>query len=217
MSQFSFRTYQPKSLRLWHWLNATAILVLLATVLLRKTILSWRTNSALIESRLQQTGVDITPELAKEIAVAIRDPLWEWHIRLGVMLGVLLIGRMAIALLVEKQVPGVAALKAALRRKALPAQERGEALHHALVKSGYSLFYLATMLMVATGFTMLFNAELGLSKGLVGSVKEIHELAMWFFVVFSGGHLLGIIVAENGKDPGIISDMVHGGDPKTKP
>jgi Ni/Fe-hydrogenase 1 B-type cytochrome subunit len=216
MSEFSLRRYQPKSLRLWHWLNATAILGLLATVLLRKTILSWRTNAALIESRLQQTGVDITPELAKEIAVAIRDPLWEWHIRLGVILGVLVIGRMAIALLVEKRIPGVAALKAALRRKALPAQERGEALHYSLVKSGYALFYLATVLMVATGFTMLFSAELGLSKGIVGSVKEIHELAMWFFVVFSGGHLLGIILAENGKDPGIISDMVHGGDPNMK-
>ena len=48
------------------------------------------------------------------------------------------------------------------------------------------------MLMVATGFTMLFSAELGFSKGLVGSVKEIHELAMWFFVVFAGGHLLGM-------------------------
>jgi cytochrome b561 len=216
MSQFNFRTYQPKSLRLWHWLNATAILGLLATVLLRKTVLSWRTNAALIESRLQDHGVDITPELAKEIAVAIRDPLWDWHIRLGVVLGALLIGRMVIALLVEKQVPGVAALKAALRRKALPAQERGEALHYALVKSGYALFYLATVLMVATGFTMLFSAELGLSKGVAGPVKEIHELAMWFFVVFSGGHLLGIILAENGKTPGIISDMVHGGDPKTK-
>jgi len=216
MSQVSFRRYQPTSLRLWHWLNATAILGLLATVLLRKTFLSWRTNSALIESRLQQNGVDITPELAKEIAVAIRDPLWEWHIRLGVILGVLLIGRMAIALLVEKRFPGVAALKAALGRTALPAQERGEALHHSLVNSAYAFFYLATMLMVATGFAMLFSAELGLSKGLVGSVKEIHELAMWFFVVFAGGHLLGIIVAENGKDPGIISDMVHGGDRKMK-
>ncbi|HEY6561590.1 MAG TPA: cytochrome b/b6 domain-containing protein [Polyangiaceae bacterium] len=212
-----FRTYQPKSLRLWHWLDATVILALLATVLLRKTFLSWRTNAALIESRLQQTGVDITPELAKEIAVAIRDPLWEWHIRLGVILGALLIGRMAIALLIEKRIPGVAALKVALRLKTLPAQERGEALHYSLVKSGYAVFYLATMLMVATGLTMVFSAELGISKGLVGSVKEIHELTMWFFVVFAGGHLLGIIVAENGKDPGIISDMVNGGDPKMKP
>ena len=123
---------------------------------------------------------------------------------------------MAIALLVEKQIPGVAALKVALRLKAMPAQGRGEALHYALVKAGYAVFYLMTILMVATGFTMLFSAELGLSKDRVGSVKEVHELAMWFFVLFAGGHLLGVIVAENGKEAGIISDMVNGGDPEMK-
>jgi cytochrome b561 len=160
--------------------------------------------------------VDITAELAKDIAVAIREPLWVWHIRLGVILGALLVGRLAIALLVEKRIPGVAALGSILRLKTLPSEERGDALHHSLVKLSYAVFCLATLLMVTTGLVLLLGAELGSSKALMESVKEVHELAMWFFAVFAGAHLLGIVLVENGKAPGIISDMVHGGDPKLK-
>ncbi|MEN0059456.1 MAG: cytochrome b/b6 domain-containing protein, partial [Bdellovibrio sp.] len=65
MAVVQFRKYQPLGLRIWHWLNALAILGLLLTVLLRKTFLSWRTNSALIEAKLQAAGTAITPELAK--------------------------------------------------------------------------------------------------------------------------------------------------------
>lgn len=213
MSQYSFRTSKPLSLRLWHWLNAMAIWGLLATVLLRKTLLSWRANSALIELHLHKAGVEITPALAKEIAVAIRNPLWDWHIRLGFLLASLLLLRLAIALFVERRIPGVAALKVVLRLKTLPAAERGAYLHHSLVNFSYVAFYLATLLMVLSGFVMLFSVELGLATDLMGLVKETHELTMWFFVVFAVGHLVGILAAENGKDSGLISDMVHGGDP----
>ncbi|MBV2169734.1 MAG: cytochrome b/b6 domain-containing protein [Bdellovibrio sp.] len=216
MAKFSFRKYQPLSLRLWHWLNALAILGLLGTVLLRKTFLSWRTNSALIETKLKEAGTVITPDLAKDIAVSIRNPMWDWHIYLGFALGALLVGRILVALLVEKRCPGVHALKSALALKEVPPSEKREAVHYTLVRTGYAVFYLATALMVVTGFMLNFKTELGLAKDLVGSVKEIHELMMWFFVVFVGGHLVGVVAAENTKDPGLISEMVHGGDPKNK-
>lgn len=216
MAKFSFRKYQPLSLRLWHWFNALAILGLLATVLLRKTFLSWRTNSALIETKLKEAGTVITPDLAKDIAVSIRNPMWDWHIYLGFALGALLVGRILVALFVEKRCPGVHALKSALALKEVPASEKSEAIHYTLVRTGYAVFYLATFLMVITGFILNFKTELGFSKDLVGSVKEIHELMMWFFVVFVVGHLGGVVIAENHKDPGLISEMVHGGDPKDK-
>lgn len=216
MSKYSFKKYQPLSLRLWHWLNAAVILSLLGTVLLRKTLLSWRTNSVLIEEKLKAIGTVITPEQAKDIAVAIRNPLWDWHVYLGFTLGTLLLGRILIALIVEKRCPGVAAIKGAMGIKNIPTQEKSEALHYSLVKIGYAVFYLSTALMVLTGLMLNFKTELGLSKDIVAVIKETHELMMWFFVVFVGGHLLGVIIAENGKDPGIVSDMIHGGDPKIK-
>mgnify|MGYP005814718835 CR=1 FL=1 len=216
MSKYSFRAPRPASLRVWHWLNALVITLLLSTVLLRKTFLSWRTNSALLEERLRETGVTITPELAKELAVAIRNPLWDWHIRLGFMLGALLLGRIAIAFFVDKRPPVARAMESLSRAKAAPPHERRAAFHHALVMIGYATFYLVTLLMVATGVVLVFRRDLGLDKSLVTQIKEAHELMNWFFLAFVGAHLLGVVIAENGDDPGLISDMVNGGDASTK-
>ncbi len=214
--KYSFRKYQPFTLRLWHWLNALVILGLLSTVLLRKTFLSWRTNSVLIEEKLKQAGSAVTPELAKDIAVAIRNPMWDWHIYFGLTLAVLLLGRIAIALIVEKKCPGVHALKSLMSLSSVPAAEKSEALHHTLVKIGYAVFYLSVLTMVLTGLMMNYKNELSLQKDFVGTIKEVHEIMQWFFIVFVAGHLVGLVIAENTTDPGLVSDMIHGGDPKQK-
>lgn len=214
MIKYSFKKYQPLSLRFWHWLNAIVIFGLLGTVLLRKTFLSWRSNSVLIENKLKDAGTVITSDLAKEIAVAIRNPMWDWHIYMGFALGALLVCRILIAIFVEKKCPGVHALKSVLGLKNLPANEKAKGLHYTLVKISYAFFYLVTALMVITGLMLNFKDQNGLSKETIGSIKEIHELMMWFFVVFAGGHILGIIMAENKEDSGLVSDMINGGDPK---
>jgi len=50
--------------RVWHWIHAMVILGLLGTVFLRKTFLSWRTNSELLIQKLSEINVDITVEQA---------------------------------------------------------------------------------------------------------------------------------------------------------
>ena len=216
MQKYSFKKYQALSLRIWHWLNAAAILGLLGTVLIRKTLLSWRTNSVLIQQKLEAAGTTITPELAKEIAVAVRNPLWDWHAYLGFFLGALLIWRLCILLLVEKKGFSFRIVKDLFQLKSLPAAEKREAYHFSFVKIGYLIFYFATILMVATGLMLNFKTDLNLSKDLAGVTKEIHEFMMWFFVVFVGGHIVGVIVAENRGDQGIVSDMINGGDSRKK-
>ncbi|MEK2644920.1 cytochrome b/b6 domain-containing protein [Bdellovibrio sp. BCCA] len=212
MTQYSFRKYQPLGLRLWHWLNALAILGLLATVLLRKTFLSWRSNAALIEAKLQEAGTAITPEVAKDIAVSIRNPMWDWHVYLGFTLGALLLIRIMVGLLVVKKCPATHAVQSAWNLKKVPQKEKGSAIHYTLVKTGYAFFYLATLFMVTSGILMQFKTELGLGKEAIGVIKEIHEMMMWFFVVFVVGHLLGVVIAENRGDRGLVSDMIHGGE-----
>lgn len=211
MANYSFRKYQPLSLRLWHWANAIVILSLLGTVLIRKTLLSWRANSALIEQKLNAVGTSITPELAKEIAVAIRDPLWDFHVYLGFALAVLLLSRIIIAVVIEKKCPGIAAVKSAMGIRDLPADEKPKALHYSAVKIGYAVFYLVTLLMVTSGLLLNFKTSLGLPKDFAGAVKEVHEFTMWFFVLFIAGHVTGVVIAENRGDKGIVSDMIHGG------
>lgn len=214
MSKYSFKKYQPLSLRVWHWLNALVIVGLLLTVLLRKTLLSWRSNSALIQEKLSEADATITPELAREIAVAIRNPLWDWHIYLGFALAGLLLGRVLVAVFVEKKGADLQSVKNIFQFQKIPQSERKEALHYSFVKTGYAVFYLITLLMVISGFILNFKTNLSLSNDFAGTIKEIHELTMWFFVVFAFGHILGVILAENDKDQGLVSDMINGGDTK---
>lgn len=208
---YSFKKFQPLSLRLWHWLNMAAIVGLLATVLIRKTLLSWRTNSVLIQEKLSQAGTTITPDLAKDIAVAIRNPLWDWHIYLGFSLAALLVGRLLVLFFVEKSGFEIQPIKNLLHMGQVPALEKRSALHFNLVKLSYVIFYLATAMMIVSGLLLTFKVELKLATDLAGSIKEVHELMMWFFVVFVVGHIAGVVIAENGKDKGLISDMINGG------
>lgn len=214
MEIFSFKKYQPLSLRLWHWLNALVIISLLTTVLLRKTLLSWRGNSALIQQKLNDAGSAISPDLAKEIAITIRNPLWDWHIYLGYALTILLIGRLLIALVMKKKLVNLSHLKNFLSVNKFPKLQRKKVLHFSLVKMGYAGFYIATLLMVVTGLLLVFKGNLNLSKSVSEIFKEMHELMMWIFVMFSGAHLIGVIIAENNGNSGIVSDMINGGNAK---
>ena len=51
--------------RLWHWIHALVILGLAGTVLLRKTFLSWRTNSEILTQELARIDLTVTEAQAK--------------------------------------------------------------------------------------------------------------------------------------------------------
>lgn len=207
----TFDRPQPLSLRIWHWLDALAITLLLATVLLRKTFLSWRENSAFLQERLGEAGVAITPELAKELAVGIRAPMWEWHYRLGFALTGLLLLRIGIAVVRPTERPFSAALSALRGLRAAPVDQRPAAAHLALVKGSYAVAYVAIAFMVGSGLTMRFADTLGVGEGLADGLKEVHEQAMWFFVAFAAAHPLGVVVDELRHRSGLVSAMIHGG------
>jgi len=212
MNKYTFKKYQPLSLRIWHWMNALTILGLLATVLLRKTFLSWRTNSALIEAKLQEAGISISADLAKNIAVSLRDPMWNWHYNLGFVLVGLLVFRIILGVMSIAPCPGIESIKLALKFSTVPPSDKFKASHYILVKIGYGIFYLCVFMMGVTGLVMYFKSEMGINKEISERLKEFHETMMWFFVIFASGHLLGVVVAENRQDAGLISDMINGGN-----
>lgn len=210
MSLYHFRNNNPLSFRLWHWLNALVIFGLLGTVALRKTLLSWRTNSVVIQNKLQETGTIITPELAKDIAVTLRNPLWDWHVYLGYSLVVLFLMRVIVAIWVDKKGLGVEAIQSVQGLKNLPSAQMKEGLYHTAIKINYAIFYLATLIMIITGLLINFKLELNLSKALSELFKEVHEFTMWYFVLFVVAHILGVIIAEQNAEPGIVSRMING-------
>ncbi|MCD6654702.1 MAG: cytochrome b/b6 domain-containing protein [Sulfurovum sp.] len=183
--------------RLWHWINAFVILGLLSTVFLRKTFLSWRTNSELLVQKLSEINIDITSKQATVLAKAIRAPMWEWHIILGYALAALAVWRILLFFTQSGKENYI--------------NFKEQTLHYKMVKIGYLIFYAIIAFMSISGLLMVFHEELGLIEETVKSLKELHELVYNGVLIFVPLHLLGVIAAEQKEDRGIISDMINGG------
>ena len=183
--------------RVWHWVHATVILGLLGTVFLRKTFLSWRTNSELLTQKLAEIDLSVTEAQAKVLAKAIRAPMWEWHIILGYALAALVVWRV-ILFFTDSGKQNYQNLKA-------------ESLHKKLVKIGYLGIYVIILFMSISGLVIHFYEELGLLKDTAHDIKDIHELVFNAILIFVPLHIIGVIIAENQDEQGIISNTINGG------
>ncbi len=183
--------------RLWHWIHAVVVLGLLGTVFLRKTFLSWRTNSELLTQKLSEINLEVTADQAKVLAKAIRAPMWEWHIILGYALAALLLWRIVL-FFTESGKTNYKNIKE-------------ETLYKKIVKLGYLGIYAILVFMAITGLTIHFYEALGLAKDTAGNIKDIHELVFNAILIFVPLHIIGVVVAEMKDEQGIISEMIHGG------
>jgi len=180
--------------RVWHWFNAFVISGLLATVFLRKTFLSWRTNSEIIMNQLTAIDVEITATQAKIIAKAIRAGMWEWHIILGYALAFSLLYRIVLFFRDSSQKKLWSELD----------------LHKKIVKVSYYIFYAVLFIMTVSGFVIYFHEVLGLSSEKAHDIKEVHEFLYNFILIFVPLHIIGVIIAENRDEKGIVSGMING-------
>jgi len=180
--------------RIWHWLNAIVIMGLIGTVLLRKSFLSWRTNSELIMTKLAEIDISITSEQAKVIAKAIRAGMWEWHYILGYALVALVLFRILLYFKDDSKKESFNSLNT----------------HKKAVRISYYLIYATIFFMSVSGFAIYFYEDLGLSKDIAGSIKDIHELVYNILLYFVPLHIIGVFVAENTDEKGIVSTMING-------
>ncbi len=186
------RTY-----RLWHWLLALSVLGLLATVLLRKTFLSWRSNAEIIQAQLAQLGTGITAENAAIVAKAIRAPMWEWHYTFAVILGLAIALRIYMIATKQAQLPIIVFMKASGSEK---------------LKTGtYMLLCFTIAIMAISGTLLYFHEFLGISKEGAAGIKEFHEWMMQPLILFVLMHLAGVLRHELTTKEGIVSKMIHGG------
>lgn len=183
--------------RLWHWLNAAVVLGLLSTVFLRKTFLSWRTNSELLTQKLSEINLEVTEAQAKVLAKAIRAPMWEWHIIFGYALAALLVWRIALFFTQS----GTVNYK----------NFKVKNMHKKMLMFGYIAIYIILLFMAISGLIMHFYEELGLLKDTAHDIKEIHELVFNAVLIFVPLHIIGVVIAEIRDEKGIISNMIHGG------
>jgi len=180
--------------RIWHWLNAIIVFGLLGTVFLRKTFLSWRTNSEIIINQLGMINIEITAEQAKVIAKAIRAGMWEWHIILGYGLAAMVLYRIILF----------------FRDSSTKKYWSELNLHKKVVKISYYLFYAILLFMTISGFVIYFHEALGISSEKAHDIKEAHEFLYNFILVFVPLHIAGVFIAENRDEKGIVSTMISG-------
>ncbi len=179
---------------IWHWLHALVVSALLGTVFLRKTFLSWRSNSELIINKLSDMDIEITTQQAKVVAKSIRTPMWEWHILLGYALAFLVIWRIML-FFTDSGKQNYQNLKS-------------ESIHKKAVKLGYIGIYTAIAFMAVSGMIIHFYELLGLAKDTAHSVKELHELVYNLILFFVPLHVIGVFIAENRDEKGIVSSMI---------
>ena len=182
------------SFRIWHWLNALVILGLIGTVLLRKTFLSWRTNSELITHELSKIDISITSEQAKVIAKALRVGMWEWHYILGYALVALVLFRIFLY----------------FKDSSVKESFNSLNIHKKAVRISYYVVYATIIFMSLSGFIIYFYETLGLTKDIAGSIKDIHELVYNILLYFVPLHIVGVFIAENRDEKGIVSTMING-------
>jgi len=181
-----------KMLRVWHWLNALAVLGLLATFLLRKTFLSWHDNAQIIITTALEYDITLSHEVAKSIAKAIREPMWEWHIIFGYAWMFLFMFRIFIFL-----------------REGISYVDT-HSLHKKLITISYTVFYTLSFFMIISGLVLYQSEDLGISSFMVHSIKALHESIAWFFVFFVPVHIVGVLIDEFRHKNQRISQMITG-------
>ena len=196
------KTY-PAGLRLWHWLTVLVITGVVGTAFLPGTFLNVGITGRQAREVLAGQQVQISEEQSWAIGRALAANAWLVHQYLGYALVVLFLFR----LLLEAMGKSGRRLFPPQRR-AVPGATPPPSL---AVRRIYLLFYLVLVIAVVTGICLCmvpWYPELRDYR----SIRILHEMTMYFTLVFIIIHLVGIIRAERReRSKGIVSGMINGG------
>lgn len=180
MRQFS------SSFRVWHWLQAIAIFGIFITVVLRESVMHKTQIGSIVQTKLAEIGTIITDEQAVLIGKAVRAPMWDWHIYLGITVAVLLVWRLAMVL------------------------KNGFGFDdNVKMKKVYQLYkavYVLLSMMAISGLVLYWKLA-GESKELV---ETVHMYIGWGIFAFVAVHIIGVVLAERSDQRGLVSRMISG-------
>jgi len=202
-------------LRLWHWINTIVISGSLITVLINSTVLDEGNNAGFLKEQLQNAGASVTREQTRPVAGALADSVWSVHIYFGYCLAALLLFRLVLEFFQLADQKLIRKIKTAYKDYFVIKKQRKLARHEFVVKLTYAAFYLLLLIMVATGLTLAFKAQLHIPRPTARTVKDVHGFCMYLVLAFIVVHLAGVFLAERKESPGIVSDMINGGGEKS--
>lgn len=205
-----FMQEHSASIRIWHWLVFIIISGSIITVLLTSTLLNQRKNIIMVQDQLKEKGLIVSEDQAFAVTREYEDKLWGVHKILGFGLTFLLFSRILIELVQPGEEKIRSRFNSALGLYRLKDGEKNIYRHYLRVKTGYLLFYILLFCMALTGFGLAFGRDLGFSRELHETIKEIHSFGQYFMYAFIFLHLSGVLIADITSSKGIVSGMING-------
>ncbi|HXB06887.1 MAG TPA: cytochrome b/b6 domain-containing protein [Puia sp.] len=196
-------------IRIWHWSFFIVLTASLITVGLASTIFRTGHNIALVQDQLRQKGVVVDQDQARAVAHEFNDKLWGLHTWLGYILCFFLVARIAIELAHPSEEKLRSRIRVALAFKALTPQQQGKQQHYLLVKRSYLVFYTAIAIMALSGLVLAFE-DVPLFRQYRNPVKQLHAFMQYVIYGYVILHIAGVIRADIGHYPGLVSGMIHG-------
>lgn len=201
----------PASIRFWHWGNTLVILGSLVTVLINSTLFDGRSTRDFVQKELAHAGANVSQEQARAVVHGLEDKVWDIHIYFGYVLTALFLYRLIVEIRADKNQKVfrkfLDTLKIYLSNQAFKSTARYELG----IKLLYLVFYTLLLIMAITGLSIAFDDNLGISRSLSHSLKEVHGFCMYPILGFIVLHVGGVYFAERKNKKGIVSDMINGG------
>lgn len=180
--------------RLLHWAIAITFLYIMLTVLLRMGWMNKGSMGTIIKENLSEQNISIKQDDAFAIAKKVRKPMWKTHTIAGYVLVGLFVLRM---ILTWVQGAGfVNPLK------------KGISQYEKFKSWVYVVFYLLLGASLFTGLMMEFGPE-----SLEHTMEDIHVLSLYYSIAFILLHTVGVLMADAGRERGIISKIISGDRP----
>lgn len=198
-----------RNMRLWHWLNTIVITCSVLTVLVNSTILDREIALKLYQENKE--NIELSDAQIKSIVHTLEEKVWEFHIYIGYALAALLVFRIVLEFFELADKKFIRKLKGAYLHYKETKEKRMNSTKGFITKTIYAIFYLLLILIVITGFLLVFKSELHIAKNLSHDIKDFHGFCMYMILGFTVAHIVGIILAERKEDKGIVSDMINGG------
>src|SRR5690606_37979943 len=174
--------------RILHWTGALAMSVLFITGFLR---MYWMNKNSITEIMQSKTTAIPTKEMT-EIAVSIREPMWQWHeIFAYVMIATFSI-RIIYMLVKGIRFPNPF-------KHSQPLKER-------LQGFTYVYFYVFVFMSAVTGICI----QNGFFPAWKEGIETVHKWGIYWFPIFILLHFAGIFIAEISNKRGITSKMIGG-------
>jgi len=192
-------------LRIWHWLTFLFFLASISTVIFGSTLFKTKENIAMVQEQAMHKGGVLTNDQARAIAHEFSDKLWMLHKYIGFGLSILMLLRIIIEVAASKQDTVMGRIKAAA---SIPVKD-AEQKHYINVNKSYLLFYILFITMSFTGLVLAFE-DVKFLDPIHKISKQIHSYVQYGMYAYMVLHIVGVVLADTDKYPGIVSRMING-------